>query len=208
MAGVLLLFLIFAGSPSIYAAQSPQKSFVGCFNSTAAGTLQFGAVPSGNLFALRGNTKLAEEHVNQLIRLSGEVDRQSGDKGSPAILTVVRVQALAKSCTSVLPAKTLDGVPGKVGEDGVDVPLTDTLTEDRTTPGFQTEAAEQHPMGTHMSMSSLEPVTAPPHPEQVGQSEAAADVSASSVERTEILPENTLGVNGSYNPTEERGNAR
>jgi plastocyanin len=40
----------------------------------------------------------------------------------------------------------------------------------------------------------MEPPAAPAHPDQVGQSEAAANVNSGAVERTEILPGGTLGV--------------
>lgn len=193
MAGVFLVFLMLIGSSSSYATTT-QKSFIGCFNQRPDGALQFGAVPSGNLFALRGNTNLAQGHVNQLVRVFGdlEVGRRNGHS-APATLTVHRVQALAASCTSALPSATLDEIPGKVGEDTVAVPLTDTSTEDRTTPGFQIEPLKGRPAGAK-SANHLEAPAAPSHAEQVGQSEAAANVNASSVERTEILPGVTLGV--------------
>jgi hypothetical protein len=200
MAGVFLLSVMLIGSTFSYAAQTPQKSFMGCFNRTPDGALQFGAVPSGELFTLRGNTTLAEEHVNQLVRVFADLDRYGN--GTPATLNIVRVHALAKSCTSVLPSTTLDGVPGKVGEDGVAVPLTNTSTEDQTTPGFQTEVASAGSTGAHATSANVERPAAPPRPEQVAQSEAAANVNAGSVERTEILPGGALGVSGSYNGSE------
>jgi plastocyanin len=204
MAAVFLLFLMLVGSTPLNAVQEPQKAFVGCLNRLPDGTLQFGAVPSGELFILSGSTNLAEEHVNQLVRVFGNLKRDGSNNGTPAMLTVERVQALAASCTSVLPSKTFEEVPGKVGEDAVAVPLTDTSSEDRTTPGFQTQAATAQSSGAQSAFSShsVELPAAPPHPEQVGQSEAAANVNARSVERTEILPGLALGVTGSETESE------
>jgi plastocyanin len=200
----LFIVLILVGSISVYAPTTPQKTFVGCFNRRPDGVLQFGAVPSGELFTLRGHTNLAEAHVNQLVRVVGDVEQNGNDNVPAATLTVVQVQALAASCTSVLPSKTVEGVPGKVGEDAVAVPLTNTATEDRTTPGFQTEVEGAQSLGARSDSSrqSAEAPTAPPRPEQVGQSEAAANVNARSVERAEILPGITLGVTGSGGESE------
>jgi plastocyanin len=198
MSGVLLVFLILLGSASLYAnpasqkdaTAASQKAFLGCLTRLPDGTLQFGAVPSGELFLLGGQTNILEGHVKQLVRVYGETAPRGSDNNALPTLVVVRVQALSNSCTSVLPAKQLDGVPGKVGEDAVAVPLTSTFTENQSTPGLQTEAA------IAQSSPAIEPPAAPPYPEQVGQSEAAANVDAGSVERTEILPGRTLGVSG------------
>jgi plastocyanin len=199
MPAVFLLFLMFMGSTPLHAIPAPQKAFVGCVNRLPDGTLQFGAVPSGDLFVVRGETKLVEEHVNQLVRVFGEPSRSGNDNNALPALTVDRVQVLAESCTSVLPAKQFEEVPGKVGEDSVAVPVTTTSTDDRTTPGFQTQAASAQLSGSQSASptQTVEPPTAPPHPEQVAQSEAAANVDARAVERTEILPGSTLGVSGS-----------
>jgi plastocyanin len=203
MSGVFLIVLMLVGSTSVRAAPTAQRAFVGCFNRLPDGALQFGALPSGELFALRGHTNLAAEHVNQLVRVIGDIEPNSNDN-SAATLTILQVQTLAASCTSVLPSTTLEGVPGKVGEDAVAVPLTNTATEDRTTPGFQTEAAGAPSRSAQSASSSqgAEPPTAPPRPEQVGQSEAAANVNAQSVERSEIIPQITLGVTGTGDESE------
>lgn len=201
MAVVLVFLFMLIGSASSFATETPQKVFVGCFNRLSDGALQFGAVPSGELFTIRGDTDLAEEHVNQLVRVFGDFDRTDHDN-SAASLIILKVQVLASSCTSVTPSIVLDGVPGKVGEDTVAVPLTDTSTQGRTTPGFQTGAATGHPAGTRFSnRPNVEPPLAAPLPTQVGQSEAAANVNARSVGRTEILPGVTLGVTGSESKT-------
>jgi plastocyanin len=204
MRGMLLFFLLLTGSTSFAAAQASQEPFVGCLNRLPGGTLQFGAVPSGELFLVRGQTNVLEEHVNQLVRIVAESARSGGDDVALPTLTVSGVQTLAKSCTSALPAKRFEEIPGKVGEDVVAVPLTTTSTEDRTTPGFQTQDATAELSGSQSVSSgrTVERPGAPPHPEQVAESEAAANVIARGVERTEILPGSTLGVNGSTGPVE------
>ena len=183
------------GSTALFATQTPKTAVVGCVNRLPDGTLQFGAVPSGDLFLLRGQTNLLEEHVNQLVRVFAETAPRSNDNNPLPTLIAGRVQILAKSCTSVLPSKQLDGVPGKVGEDSVAVPLTTTFTEDLATPGFQTEAARAR--GLQSPSFGLDSPAAPVHAEQVAQSEAAANLNAGAVERTEILPGSALGVGGS-----------
>jgi plastocyanin len=198
MSGIFLVFFMLVGSTALAAPQSQQKAFVGCLNRLPDGTLQFGAVPSGELFLVQGPTKVLEEHINQLVRVYGEPARSGNEANVPSTLTVDQIRVLAESCTSALPAKKLEGVPGKVGEDLVAVPLTTTATEDQATPGFQAEAASSQSFGSQSaaSIQSVEPPVAPFHPEQVAQSEAAANVNARAVERTEILPGNALGVSG------------
>jgi hypothetical protein len=194
MSGMFFLLLALMGPVSLQAAQTPQNAFVGCLNRLPDGTLQFGGVPSGKLFLLGGETNSAEEHLNQLVRVFGELDWPNTSNNVPPTLKVVRVQALAKSCTSTLPTRKMEAVPGKVGEDTVAVPLTTTLSEDRTTPGFQTQAATAGSDGLQNNRQKFESPAAPPRPEQVAQSEAAANLNASAVERTEILPGSTLGA--------------
>jgi plastocyanin len=199
MSGVFLLFLMLFGLASLQAMPAAQKPFVGCLNRLPDGTLQLGAVPSGELYLLRGQTNVLMEHVNQLVRVFGQTGPRGSNHSALATLVVGRVQPLSNSCTSALPAKELDGVPGKVGQDGVAVPLTTTFTEGQSTPGYQTEAAtaESTSSKTPTPTPAAELPAAPVHPEQVGESEAAANANAGAVERTEILPESTLGVAGS-----------
>jgi plastocyanin len=194
MSGTFLFFIMLLGS--LHPTVVPQKTFVGCLNQLPNGTLQLGAVPSGQLYVVRGRANVIEEHVNQLVRVYGAASRNSNNNYLLPTLTVNRIQALAESCTSSLPGKQFEGVPGKVGEDSVAVPATSTPTEAETTPGFQTEAATaQSSRSRSVPLSlSMEPPAAPTHPDQVGQSEAAANVNSSAVERTEILPGGTLGV--------------
>lgn len=205
MALVMLIFLMIASPPS-FATETPHESLVGCFNRLPDGALEFGAVPSGEQFTIRGNTKLAEGHINQLVRVSANLERTEHDRSSRASLTILKVQVLATSCTSVAPSTTLDATPGKVGEDNVAVPRTDTSTEGRTTPGFQTGVAGQPAKTPPSNNPNVEPHAGPPLPEQVGQSEAAANRNANSVNRTEILPSGTLGVSGSKSESEPAAN--
>lgn len=197
---MLLLFLTLLGSSgpsSRPAEQAGQKVFMGCVNRLADGRLQFGTVPSGNLYLLQGQTNLVEKRVNQLVRVYGESAPDGSQNSAFPTLKVDRIQTMAGSCTSVLPAKKAEEVSGKVGEDMVDVPHGSTSAEDRTTPGFQTETSGQR----------LETAGGPAHPEQAGQSQAAADVDAGAVGRTEILPGKTLGVSGSGGNATNRGQA-
>ncbi len=197
MKSMLTIFLLLLASIAYASAQTSQKSFVGCFNRQPDGLVQFGATPSGDLFAIKGDTKLAEEHVNQLVRVSGDVDQTSHNPNGNATLTISSVEVLAGSCTAESPAANAAGIPGKVGEDYIAVPLTDTSTEGETTPGAQIDTTDGHPDASHRSEHpGAAPEAAPLHPEQFGQSQAAADVNASAVERTEILPDHTLGVAG------------
>lgn len=181
---------------SLAATPGTQENLVGCLNRLSDGTLQFGAVPSGQLFLVRGQTKAVEAHVNQLVRVFGRSSQNSDNNKALPNLTVNRVQALAESCTSALPGKQSESVPGKVGEDLVAVPVTSSVTEAETTPGFQTEAVtvQSSPSQGVLLNPSAEPPAAPAHADQVAQSEAAANVNSSAVERTEILPAETLGV--------------
>lgn len=202
---MFLVFIMLMGS--LHPALASQTRFVGCLNRLPNGTLQLGAVPSGQLFIIRGSTNALEEHVNQLVRVFGASSpRGSNDNVLPTLI-VNRVQAVAESCTSILPGQQFESVPGKVGEDLVAVPVTSTPTEAETTPGFQTEAATGSRSQSVPLSWTAEPPAAPAHPDQVAQSEAAANVNSSAVERTEILPGATLGVGltaGSKEPQSAR----
>lgn len=169
---------------------------MGCLNQLPDGRLQLGEVPSGHRFLVHDQTNAAEEHVNQLVRVFGESSQSGNSHNLMPTLTVNRVQALAESCTSALPGRTFESVPGKVGEDFVAVPVASSATEAETTPGFQTEAATAQLSKTPgvALAPNTEPPAAPVHADQIAQSEAAANVNSSAVERTEILPGDTLGV--------------
>lgn len=184
MSGVLI-FLALLGFASFPAANTSQ-TFEGCVNRVPDGTLQLGAEPSGELFVLGGQMNVMDGHVGQMVRVTG-VLIPGANNNVHATLEVAKVQALAGSCASALPTATRESVPGKVGEDLVAVPVTSTVTGDQTTSGFQTQAPIAQ--GPHQK-----PPDAPAHPDQVAQSEAAANVNASSVDRTEILPGHALGV--------------
>ncbi len=193
--GIFLAFILLIGSASSFAVGPAQKSLVGCFSRNPEGVLQFGEVPSGQIFALRGDTDIAQQHVNQLVRVVGNANETAA--GGGATLNVAKVEALAASCNSVSPSSEQQGVPGKVGEDSVAVPLTGTSSEGKTTPGYQTESSKQREVQQRSSRPGAEPPLAPVHPQQAGQSESDANLDAGSVERTEIRPGTTLGVNGS-----------
>ena len=193
---IFLSLVVLIGSISCYAAETPQKSFVGCFNRVPDGALQFGALPSGELFTPTGDTNLAEEHVNQLVRVFGNVVQ--GPKNNAAALTVTRIEALAGSCTAISLSTGMQGISGKVGEDSVAVPRTNTFTEGKTTPGYQTETSRKASAETQITNDpqSAESPFVPTHAEQAGESESDANLDAGSVERTEIRPGATLGVSG------------
>jgi hypothetical protein len=196
MSGMFLVFIMLLGS--LHPTLAPRNNFVGCLNRLPDGALQFGAVPSGRLFLVRGRTNILEQHVNELVRVFGASSRTEATSNSNVVptMTVNRVQTLGESCTSLLPGKQFEQVPGKVGEDLVAVPVTSTPTEAETTPGFQTEAATTQASRSQSLRFSrnVELPAAPAHPDQVAQSEAAANVNSTAVERTEILPGKTLGV--------------
>lgn len=193
---MFLFFIMLLGS--LLGPSAPKNTFVGCLNRLSDGTLQFGAVPSGELFVVRGQTSLVEEHINQLVRVFGTSSPNDNRNALPS-LTVARVQTLGETCTSLLPGKQFEQVPGKVGEDLVAVPVTSTPTEAETTPGFQTEAASSESARSQSVpvVRRVESLAAPAHPDQVAQSEAAANVNSSAVDRTEIRPGHALGVDSS-----------
>ena len=193
---MFLFFIMLLGS--LLGPSAPKNTSVGCLNRLSNGTLQFGAVPSGELFVVRGQTSLAEEHINQLVRVFGTSSPNNNRNALPS-LTVARVQTLGETCTSLLPGKQFEQVPGKVGEDLVAVPVTSTPTEAETTPGFQTEGASSESARSQSVpvVRRVESLAAPAHPDQVAQSEAAANVNSSAVERTEIRPGHALGVGSS-----------
>lgn len=184
----VLLFLLLLGFTSLPAEHTAESTFVGCVNRLPDGTLQLGTIQSGELFLLSGEDVM-EEHVGKMIRVTGDVTPGANNNAHPT-LAVVEIQTVAESCTSASPTTRAESVSGKGGEDLVAVPVTTTLTEDQTTTGFQTQAAAAP--GTREEQPA-----APTHPDQVAQSEAAADVNASSVDRTEILPDHALGVSAS-----------
>lgn len=191
---MFFVFIMLLGSLAV--TPPLQGKFVGCLNRLPDGSLQFGAVPSGQLFLVRGHTKAVEEHVNQLVRVFGRSSQKSEDTNMLPKLTVNRIQPLAESCTSALPGKQSESVPGKVGEDLVAVPVTNSATEDTTTPGFQTEAATPQSSASHSALlrPRAQSPAAPERADQIAQSEAAANLNSSAVERTEILPGDALGV--------------
>jgi plastocyanin len=194
LAHLLLLLLPFA-PPS----PPPQTTFIGCASRLPDGTLQLGTVPAGRSYRLQGRTRLLEEHMNQLVRVSGQVETGRPTNAAPPILTVNTVQPIAETCTSVLPAKNPEPVEGKVGEDSIAIPVSTTAVADETTPGFQTESGMAQSPGAQNVPANLfrraaRSPYAPLHPEQEAQSELAANVNAQAAERTEILPGNTLGT--------------
>lgn len=206
---ILLAFLMLFGSTSLHAASAPQV-FVGCLNQLPDGALQFGASPSGQLYFVNGQTKMLEEHTNELVRLFAQPVNSASSRNASSTLVVARLQPLSESCTSALSATALESVPGKVGEDVVAVPHTTTSTENGTTAGFQTQGAAAELSGSQSVLSShgVGQASPPPHPEQAAESEAAANRIAVSVDRTEILPGKTRGTSGAATPIEPRVSAQ
>ena len=196
---VLLSLMLVAPAQS---ATSSQRAFVGCLSRLPDGTLQLGTIPSEKVYSISANTRPLMAHVNQVIRIFGRTGTMAGD---PAInvltLTANSVQVIAESCTAGLPGPKLEAVGGKVGEDQIAVPMTTTASSAETTPGFQTEAGTaqlvgKSPQALQSGVHASVPY-APFKPEQVAQSESAANVNANAALRAEILPGNALGVNGS-----------
>jgi len=192
------IFALLASAVAL--GQVPQTSFRGCINRRPDGVLQLGVRPSGDLFLLQGDPSLLQEHVNHLVQITGH--SQLGQNSGLPTLTVDTIQPIAGSCTKALPAKKPQSVPGKVGEDAVAVPVTTDKTADQTTPGVQTETGiAQSPGAKSPSQYESRPPSPSPYtpaePEQVAQSEAAANLNAEAANRAEILPGNILGVNRS-----------
>lgn len=195
---LLLMLIFFSPGQSVGPAQN---EFLGCLTRLPDGTLQLGALPSGKSYDVQGNTKPLMGHVNQVIRISGSAGEATNQGHNVLTLTASSVQVIAETCTAGLPGSKTEAVGGKVGEDQIAVPETTTASSAETTPGFQTEAGTAQLIGKSPQavQSGLRPPVsyAPFKPEQVAQSESAANVNANAALRAEILPGNTLGVNGS-----------
>ncbi len=199
MGSYLLLLIILL--PSGQGADSAQKGFVGCLTRLPDGTLQLRALPSGRPYSIEGNTKPLMAHVNQVLRMSASTGTRSQKGQNLLTLTASSVQVIAETCTAGLPGTKTEAVGGKVGEDQIAVPTTTTASSAETTPGFQTEAgtAQLTSKSPQAVQSGVRPAVpyAPFKPEQVAQSESAANVNADAALRAEILPGNTLGTGGS-----------
>ena len=199
----MLLSCIFSATaqqspPQQSPSQPPQSGLTGCVNRSPDGTLQLG-LRSGALYRLQGRTTLLEKHVNQIVRVFGQP--QKAAEGTP-VLVVNGVQAIAGTCTAALPGKNPEPVEGKVGEDELAFPVSTTAAADETTPGFQTESSlAQSPGGKNVPATQSRHLArspyAPAAPDQVAESESAANVNAEAASRAEILPGNTLGVGAS-----------
>lgn len=196
-----VLLLLIPALP-VQSQNSSQKTLVGCLNRLPDGTLQLKALPSQQLYSIKGNTAPVMAHVDQIIRVAGNSE-PTGNKLQYALtLTRNSVHVVAETCTAALPPSITEAVGGKVGEDEVAVPETTTASSAETTPGFQTEAASEQWRGKKNSPAvqsgfHTNVPYAPFKPEQVAQSEAAANVNAQAAARAEILPGNTRGVNNS-----------
>ena len=196
-----LLFLAVSPAP-VQGANSSQRTLVGCLNRLPDGTLQLKALPSQQLYAMKGNTMPLMAHVDQIIRVVGHPESEGKKSESALTLTTNSVHVVAETCTAALPPSETEAVGGKVGEDEIAVPETTTASSAETTPGFQTEAASEQWRGGKNSpavQSGLhtDAPYAPFKPEQVSQSEAAANANAPAAARAEILPGNTRGVSNS-----------
>ena len=193
-----LVLLILSAVPQN--ANPAQSTFLGCLNRRPDGTLQLKAIPSEKVYSIEGDTKPLMGYVNQIIRVQGSP--KGAERGTSALqLTTTSVHVVAETCTAELPPSKTEAVGGKVGEDQVAVPETTTESSAETTPGFQTEAASEQIRGRNSAAVRSGFHTSVPYapfkPEQVAQSEAAANVNAPAAARAEILPGNTLGVKSS-----------
>jgi plastocyanin len=196
-----LFFILFIISFSpIQAADSGQKAFVGCLSQLPQGTFQLGVLPSGDVYSLAGNTEPLFGHVNQIVRVFGRAEpNRHINSNVISKLTVSSVQVLSETCTAGLPEAKTQTVVGKAGESQIAAPVT-TTSMDETTPGFQTEGATIALSGAEgrRSAYSQKPATSPYsplEPEQIAQSESAANLNAEAAARAEILPGKTLGAN-------------
>ena len=68
---------------TVFPAQvkAAETQVVGCINRLPNGTLQLGAIPSGESYVLNGLTNLLERHVGQLVRITGRTEG-SGAQGA------------------------------------------------------------------------------------------------------------------------------
>lgn len=165
-----VLLLALGTALSLTAMDTAQTEIVGCLSRLPAGTLQLGAAPSGQSYALHGNERLLEQHIGQLVRITGRAEENSSAPG----VTVDSVHALGGSCSAVLPPTRLEPVAGKVGADVTATSLATTATMDQTTPGFQTEASVQGAAANHLARPNYAPID----PDYGSESAAAADINA------------------------------
>jgi hypothetical protein len=195
-----LMTAILVVVPSL--AQQSRNTISGCLTGEP-NNLILGAVPSGNTFRLQGKTEELVRHRNQLVRLIGSEVTPASEKHA-GTFTVQQVEALADTCTAPLPPQRpedIRGVTGKAGAHQSAVPLSDTRSAGKVTPGYQTEAGgAQQPGGSAQAPANERNKTpargrlAPPEWGQVGQSQTSADRSAAAAERAEEEPGETLGV--------------
>ncbi len=200
MASAVLFLVLIWAAPGQSSGPS-EGALVGCLTRSPRGTLQLEALPSKKVYSIQGDTKALTTHVDQIIRTLGRTGAPGNQGTSVFTLTSNSVQVIAESCAAGLPGPKTEAVGGKVGEDQIAVPTTTTASSAETTPGFQTEAGTNQLIGKSAQAlrSGVRPPVpyAPFKPEQVAQSELAADVNAAAALRAEILPGNALGVNGS-----------
>lgn len=187
-----VLLVALATALSLTAMGTAQTEVVGCLSRIPDGTLQVGAIPSGESYVLHGQAQVLERHISQVVRITGRAESSSTVQG-PRVLTVDTAHAVAGSCSAVLPPTRLEAPAGKVGADVTATAVTATASMDETTPGFQTEAMPPAAAAQYLQR----PNYAPAQPDQASESAIAADTNAQAAQRAEILPGNSLGVSKS-----------
>ena len=185
------------------ASDDKQLAIIGCLSRLPDGSLQLGAMPSGTSYSVRGDQMLLAQHVNQIVRASTDAPPSTGHTA----LTIYSLQVIVESCTSVSSGSKTESVAGKVGADVTAVPVSTSRSADETTPGYQTESDQTQWTGgdsgnRYLHTRAVAPAFGPAQPEQAAESQQAADRNAQAAMRAEILPGNTLGVNGKQPPAD------
>jgi hypothetical protein len=202
MRSLIILFCVLSLSPFVPGQQN-SSVISGCLLGNP-GTFMLGAVPSGDMYRLRGNAALVDAHRDQLVRLTGTLAAPARGN-TPGVFTVQRVDPIASSCTTPLSPQNpnaISSVTGKAGMEEIAANASTTRSAGRVTPGNQTEAGEAQQLGVYSGVKPGErnqPASrgrlAPPLWDQVGQDQPTADLSAAAAQRAEEQPNETLGVN-------------
>lgn len=184
-----LLIIIAFMSGIVLMAQSQQREVIGCLSRAPDATLQFLAFDSGRVFAVKGDMKLLQAHVDHLVAISDSVAENGGT------LNAGKIRDVADTCTAVPSVLQAGAVSGKSGIVQTATPITNTAT-DETTAGFQTETGAVQETGNSARPPSRQQVgvIGPLLPAQAGQTQLQSEINAEAASRAEIYPGITLGV--------------
>ncbi len=204
MVACALAFVLFLAFPCTSQAQQAKVTTLSGCLSGEPGSFTLGAVPSGYVYRLQGQTKVLIGHTNQLIRITGSEAAPAGSDRT-GTFTVQNVQVLRDNCLTPLPPQSANAVrpaTGKAGAESTAVNTSTTQSVGENTPGAQTQTGEAQQAGKHAAVpsgSTNAPAArgplAPPQWGNAGQSQSEGDTNAAAAERGEEYPNYDLGVN-------------